>query len=159
MRGSLAYIHNSDRWYSIRMLRVEWTCILTCKRLFDRAPVCMWGEGFYFWFSSTPLYESIMVHFIIFKLGQVIPAWFFSYHFCLCVCLSVCVAVCVAWLFAMILCRMARQRLTWRGWMVKRRHSLCSRNRLRRSGWTHHRNILVHPDLSSTRIMNILYHT
>ncbi len=75
-------------------------------------------------------------------------------------CLSVCLCggVCVAGLFAMVLCRVARQRLTGRGGRVKRRHSLCWRNRLRRSGWTHHRNILGHPDLSSTRIMNILYH-
>ena len=29
---------------SIRMLRMEWTCILTCKRLLEEAPVCMWGE-------------------------------------------------------------------------------------------------------------------
>jgi hypothetical protein len=75
-------------------------------------------------------------------------------HFCLCVC----AAVCVAGLFAMVLCRMDLQRLTWRGLGVKRRHSLCSRNRLRRSGCTHHRNILVHPDSSSTCIMNIVYH-
>ncbi len=82
---------------------------------------------------------------------------FFTYHFYLCVCL--CGGVCVAGLFAMVLCSLAIQRLTWRGGRVKRRHSLCSRNRLRRSGWTHHRNILVYPDLSSTRIiMNILYY-
>ena len=134
---------------------MEWTCIFACKRLLDRAPVCMWGEGFYFRFSSTPLYESIMVHFIIYWVRLFLPD-IFSNHFYLSVCL--CGGVCVAGLFAMVLCRMAIQRLTWRGGMVKRRHSLCSRNRLRRSGWTHHRNILVHPDLSSTRIMNILYH-
>ncbi len=55
------------------MLSMEWTFILTCKRLLDRAPVCMWGGGFYFRFSSTPSYKSIMVHFIIVKLGQAIP--------------------------------------------------------------------------------------
>ena len=138
---------------------MEWTCILACKRLLDRAPVCMWGEGFYFRFYSTPLYESIMV---LLKKNWVrlfLSDCFLTTSVCVPVCLCVCAGVCVAGLFAMVLCRVAGQRLTWRGKGVKRRHSLCSRNRLRRSGWTHHRNILVHPDLSSTRIMNILYHT
>ena len=119
---------------------------------------CMYvGRGIYFRFSSTPLFVRFGPFYSLY-LGQVIPACFFSYHFCLCVCLCVCAAVCVAGLFAMVLCRMAGQRLTWRGLGVKRRHSLCSRIRLRRSGWTHHRNILVHPDSSSTCIMNIVYH-
>jgi hypothetical protein len=104
------------------------------------------------------LFKSFISSFssiLFFIFGSGYSCLFFSYHFCLCVCLCVCAAVCVAGLFAMVLCSVARQRLTLRGNRVKRRHTLFSRNRFRRSGWTH-RNILVHPD---SHIMNIVYLT
>ena len=132
------------------MLCMEWTVIFACKRLLDRAPVCRD-------FTLQLLYMSPLWS-ILFFIGSGYSCLIVFLPL-LSVCLSVCLCggVCAAGLFAMVLCRMAIQRLTGRGRGVIRRHSLCSRNRLRRSGWTHHRKILVYPDLSSTRIMNILY--
>ncbi len=135
---------------------MEWTCILTCKRLLDRAPVCMWGGDFTF--DSLQLLYMSPLWSILLLLNWVrlfLSDSFLTTSVCVSVCL--CGGVWVAGLFAMVLCSMAIQRLTLRGGMVKRRHSLCWRNRLRRSGWTHRRNILWHPDLSSTRITYILY--
>ena len=134
------------------MLSMEWTCILTCKRLLDRAPVCMCGAGDFAFDSLQLLHISPLWSILLFLnwVRLFLSDCFLTTSVCVSVCVSVRRCVCVAGLFAMVLCRLAIQRLTRRGFLVKRRHSLCSRNRLRRSGWTHHRNILVHPDLSST---------
>ena len=76
----------------------------------------MWGEGFTF-DSIQLLYMSPLWSILLFLscVRLFLPDSFLTTYVCLCVCLCVCAAVCVAGLFAMVLCRMARQRLTGRG--------------------------------------------